>query len=209
MRALSGELREATAKGHEALEALPFSQRLFSGSIDQTVYLAYLSGLQSVYSLMEAGIAEHRNHPIVGGLNAPALFRAEALERDISYWGGSSESGSDTPLTDPIKLWIDEDPVHLLPLAYVRYMGDLGGGQILLKQLSRTWNHPPDGPGFAFFNFDRPTAELRTRVRAVLDNEALSSPERSQILSLAVACFDLHIDWFRDLEARATSEAVS
>lgn len=50
-----------------------------------------------------------------------------------------------------------EDPTRLLAHSYVRYMGDLSGGQIIRWKLQKAYGLNETGEGLSFYEFDTPT----------------------------------------------------
>jgi len=50
-----------------------------------------------------------------------------------------------------------EDPTRLLAHSYVRYMGDLSGGQIIRWKLQKAYGLNETGGGLTFYEFDTPT----------------------------------------------------
>lgn len=99
----------------------------------------------------------------------PALFsRTAALSEDISFLLDISESSwqshpihakllSHPPLpftayTARLRKLAASEPVALLAHAYVRYLGDLSGGQFIRRRIAKAYDLS-DGAGTAFYEF--------------------------------------------------------
>jgi heme oxygenase len=190
---LSARLRDGTREAHRAAERGAFV-RAFLGArrpdragptgptIDRDLYRAYLIALHAVYTALEAGLERHREHPVVGPLALPYLYRAPALAADLQtlstleqaethprertrehtseqtpYPPANAQGASPVPaalaLAAHLHELADRDPALLVAHAYTRYLGDLSGGQILRGAAARILGVPDDGPGLRFYDF--------------------------------------------------------
>lgn len=193
---LSARLRDGTREAHRAAERGAFV-RAFLGArrpdgagptgptIDRDIYRAYLIALHAVYTALEDGLERHREHPIVGPLALPYLYRAPALAADLQTLStleradtqpnaqGASPVPAALALAAHLRELADRDPALLVAHAYTRYLGDLSGGQILRGAAARILGVPDDGPGLAFYDFPQIPdlnackADLRARLDAL------------------------------------------
>jgi heme oxygenase len=196
---LSEELPARVGQKHQQLEDLEFSQRLFRGAVELELYVSYLRGLETIYQALEGGLDGSSGDAVIGRLLVPEMRRLPALRKDLEYWSKEATGQGNEALANAVEVYLAASPLRLIALAYVRYLGDLGGGQMLAKRLATAWQRPAQGEGLQFYAFDRPVAELRSHVRAVLDDERLSEKDGEFIADSAVEAFDLHIKWFREL----------
>lgn len=198
---LSEEVRDNISGIHDRLENHAFSALLFSGRIDVSLYVGYLEGLQSVYSALEDAIRQLASDPLICPLNHKPLQRLPAIQADLPR----NRPVGPEPIIPELSGWIQENcpasPEHVLAAAYVRYMGDLGGGQVLKRRLQKAWNEVPEHskPGLTFFDFEESAGSLRDRIREALDNEKLDAGQRFAILSAVKKLFELHFSWFDQL----------
>jgi heme oxygenase (biliverdin-producing, ferredoxin) len=86
---------------------------------------------------------------------------------------------------------------------YVRYLGDLSGGQVILSGITRIY-----GPGShrytRFYVFDGigKLKPFRDRYRELLDRAPLTPAEQQRVITEAVTAFELNTAVFADLAAR-------
>ncbi|CBQ68208.1 related to Heme oxygenase [Sporisorium reilianum SRZ2] len=85
------------------------------------------------------------------------------------------------------------DGDRLLAHAYTRYLGDLSGGQHILRKVSRRFPHP--SAGFAFYAFD--DKDLKRRFRDALEHAPLAGVE--SVVHEANAAFGLNTQLFESL----------
>ena len=125
--------------------------------------------LGSCLSLLEEGLAANANDRVLSPAHNPALLaRASALSSDISFLLGVSNSSwkthpahqtliSSPPLAlhayiSRLTHLIEEEPRRLLAHSYVRYMGDLSGGQMMKRNIRKAYGLM-DERGTSFYEF--------------------------------------------------------
>lgn len=141
-------------------------------SEDVRIFLIFpLSPDHGTYSALEQGLERHSNHPVLEPTYNPTLLaRAPSLEADIAYLLDLPESSwRSHPLhhslvvSPPIaltnyvarlrQLAESDDPSPLLAHAYVRYLGDLSGGQSIRHTIAKAYDLESPGPGLSFYEF--------------------------------------------------------
>lgn len=109
-------------------------------------------------SVLEEGLAANANDSVISpSYNPTLLARAPALSSDISFLlGAPDDDGSwkthpshQTLISSPPPVFhayisrlthlIEEEPRRLLAHSYVRYMGDLSGGQKVKRNIRRAY----------------------------------------------------------------------
>lgn len=102
----------------------------------------------------------------------PALFnRTASLSADISHFLQLPETSwlshpihvtlTTSPpeafaaYTSRIQKLADSNPAALLSHAYVRYLGDLSGGQFIKRRISKAYGLEDNGSGVAFYEFGK------------------------------------------------------
>lgn len=126
--------------------------------------------LWHVYSALEEGLDKHKENTVLAPTYRPeVLRRAEALSLDIGYilgtpdWSGHPihkqlEKAFPRPLTayvNRLRYLATEggESSLLLAHAYVRYLGDLSGGQIIRRRIAKSYEFPKNGNGVRFYIF--------------------------------------------------------
>ena len=89
-------------------------------------------------------------------------------------------------------------PELLVAHAYVRYLGDLSGGQMLLAIVANALQ--VDGDGVRFYEFPEPgAAALAAQFRAGLKTIHAEEATVADIIREAIYAFELHVRLFEEL----------
>ena len=192
---LSARLRQATAALHREVEASALIAQLLQGRLARADYCALLRNLHPLYDTLEARLV---TAALPEGVTDPRLVRRAALEADLETLHGAGWQA--LPVTEAALAYeahlqtLDES--RLLAHAYVRYLGDLAGGQMLGRIVERTY-----GAGGAFYRFPEPgAAALAAGFRMALDALSLSAPTRQAVIDEACSAFDRHRALFAALQ---------
>jgi heme oxygenase len=206
-QSLALALREGTQKAHTMAENMGFIKCFLKGVVNRASYSKYVANFYFVYSALEAAITEGREHPVVGKLYYPELWRKASLEQDLVYFCGENWQNTITP-SDACQVYVrriqeiaQRDPVLLIAHTYTRYIGDLSGGQIL-KKIARRAMNLPQGMGTAFYDFEliEHEGKFKKQYRAMLDDLNLDETTIERIVAEANYAFKLNMDLFRELE---------
>lgn len=208
---LANQLREGTQQSHTAAENTAFMKCFLKGIVEREPFRKLLANLYLVYSTLEAELQRLKDHPIVGRIYFSDLNRQANLEKDLVYYYGENWRGQIAALpagqvyVDRIREVAQADPALLVAHAYVRYMGDLSGGQSL-KNIIRSALSLPEGQGTAFYEFEHfATPEARRAFketyRTALDSLPLDDATAQRIVDEANHAFQLNRNVMHDLEA--------
>lgn len=205
---LGEQLKAATAAMHRRVERTAFMAGLLRGQVDRPRYADLLRNLQALYAALEDGLARHAATPGVAPVVMPELFRSQALAADLqTLTGGSAPAGA--PLARATRHYVERlqllgsaRPGLLVAHAYVRYLGDLNGGQALCRVVERSLGLT-DGAGTRFYDFGDGAARQRLvqRFRAGLEAVAGSPQERQALADEALSAFQRHERLFEELAA--------
>ena len=206
---LAESLRSATTALHRRVERSPFMNTLLGGRASRVAYCSLLRSLHAIYAELELALTRHEAHVVVAPVVLPALFRRSALENDLVALHGVAWR-EDIPLPPSAARYVQhlarlgsENPERLVAHAYVRYLGDLSGGQLL----SRVVTHMlalSGALGTAFYDFGdaEQTRLLKDGFRRGLAAVPVDSALQAELVEEAVRAFEMHAALFDELAAR-------
>jgi len=187
VRKLHGRIGAA----HHKAEGMDFSRALLAGEATPVQLAALLRALVPAYELIE-----ERGPELAAALGAEAmpwgdLARTAALRHDAAKLAAIEA----TPPSPAATAWLDhlrelaqQAPHRFMAHVYVRYGGDLSGGQQLAEQANAILERH-GMPPVEFWHFPRPTAELKHAFHDAFEQLDLSEPEEEELLEEAVLAF--------------------
>jgi heme oxygenase len=173
---------------------------LLRGDASRDGYVLLLRNLLPVYQAMERGLARHRKTPGLGALANYRLDRARAIESDLTALCGKTWQ-REVPLLaagDNYARRVAEaaqgSGTRLIAHAYTRYLGDLNGGQILQRLLTRSLELWPDQ--LSFYDFPRygDLTKLKASYREALDRAGVLTRDPEAVVEEGALAFTLNID---------------
>jgi heme oxygenase len=204
---LGALLKSTTASLHRRVERSAFMSSLLRGQLDRADYTALLHNLHALYAALEHALRAHATTPSVGPVVMPELFRSDALIADLQALGAAPAP----PLAQATRQYVERlgeisasDPGLLVAHAYVRYLGDLNGGQALRRVVARSLGAAGDG-STSFYDFgDEATRQrLEQGFRAGLESAAGHQPDLQALADEAADAFQRHEQLFEQLSAAA------
>ncbi len=133
-----------------------------------------------------------------------ALDRAEKISSDISALNSILESSTSDTTHSSVMEYLNSLPqsisdTRLLAHHYIRYLGDLSGGQAISKLVSRHYQVPDSALNFYDFNSIGDIVFYKNRYRNLLNLIDLSPEEKSEFLQEVVKLYSLNREIFLDL----------
>jgi heme oxygenase (biliverdin-producing, ferredoxin) len=162
---LAIKLREGTKHSHTMAENTAFMKCFLKGIVEKEPFRKLTANLYLVYSALEAELQRYSTHAVVSLIYFPLLNRKANLENDLAFYYGEDwreqilalEAGK--TYVARIHEIANTEPALLVAHAYVRYMGDLSGGQSLKKIVRSAMDLPLD-QGTGLYEFEQlPTVE--------------------------------------------------
>lgn len=207
---LSQALRTRTAGAHERAEESRFVTDLMQGNSCAGAFAALVMQHLAIYRAMEEVLhAHYTDDPVVGPFIDPALDRVAALEADLAAVtrrgrpaGIGDLDSTPRPATIAYAEMLRTEHTAEMMLAnhYVRYLGDLSGGQAVARLVSRHYDIGADCLGFyAFDDIDSPKT-YKDAYRARLDALSLTTTQRERLLDEAERSFFCNQQVFADLQ---------
>jgi len=175
-------LKNLTQSKHSGAERSWFAGLMMSGKITNDQYCLYLKQQYECYNALESRF----NSADESIENIPeALKRAGSIKDDIEELSNAFDT---IPIFKSTKSYVDyilnECDLNLLYAhVYVRYLGDLKGGQMIAKRI------PGEGKYYQFQN----AADLESFIRKQLR-------EDKEFVDECNKCFDSAITLFKDLQ---------
>lgn len=209
---LPERLRLETRDLHAATERTGAMAALLAGRLPRAAYCTMLRNLHALYIALEAALEQCRDEPALAALRAGPLRRAAALAADLQALHGAGWA-VELPLQPAVDAYVDRlralsdaaSPA-LVAHAYVRYLGDLHGGQVLRRLVMRHYALVGDA-GTRFYDFG-PEPEvlvLRQRLRSALGALPLTAAQQDSVVAEARWAFEQHRRLFEQLAPAATA----
>jgi heme oxygenase len=184
-------LHARIGKAHHQAEGMTFSKALLEGRATPLQLAALLRALAPAYTLLDQQVSALA--PALGATSSPwlSLARSTALEHDLAKLAALP----DTPCSPAASSWLEQldqlaqqAPHRLMAHVYVRYGGDLSGGQQLAQQANAIL--AVHGlPALSFWAFDRPIPELKQALHDAFEQFEFSAQEEEELLEEAEAAF--------------------
>jgi heme oxygenase (biliverdin-producing, ferredoxin) len=196
---LIDRLREQTRALHRQAERAGAMGALLRGELPHSAYLLLLQQLYALYGALERACASQAGNPWMAFLGRDWWTRCEALRQDL---------GDSMPFRLPVMkstqayvqrleaLTNASDPA-LLGHVYVRYLGDLHGGQVLAARVQKLY--PMQSISFYEFGDDKLVADLRVRLVSGLNATNLHGAEAENVVKEAVWAFQQHLAVFEEV----------
>jgi heme oxygenase len=180
------DIKELTMEHHKDAERQAFVRKLMSGEIDEKLYATYLYNQAQCYSVLE-------KYGLHNSLfrDTPNLPRTEHILYDFNSFGIEKPK-----ITESTKKYIDhiesiqDEAMKLYAHVYVRHMGDLSGGQMIMKKTP--------GPN-RYYKFKHKEVGDYKRIVKETINTYLNVYEHS-VLPEAKFCFQSATNLFKEMK---------
>lgn len=183
----SQQIRAATTGAHGSAQHSGFMADMFGGNVDRERYAHFHAQHYFVYEALERAAERLRDDPVAGAFVRDELTRVPAFEADLAYLLGENwrDGLVPAPATAAYVARIEEASAWaggFVAHHYVRYLGDLSGGQQIAKFIARKLAFDSDGVrAFAFPDITDLDA-FKTEYRRRLDDAAWNEDERTRIV---------------------------
>ena len=206
---LRDQLKEGTREIHGVADKLikdAFMGCKTSNPINVNTYRIFLSQLYYVYISLERALLANSEHPLVGPTYFPQeLNRDDQLVADLQYYYGEdwinkiSEMPGTRVYAEHLSKLAGEKPMLLISHAYVRYQGDLSGGQQIMKILQRLFHLDKlDNQGIHFYDFPNISniKKFKDFYNGRMNELELTKVEIDDLVKEAQVAFQMTIDLF-------------
>lgn len=197
---LSTTLQQHTAEAHTRAEEAPFVVDLLAGRLDAEALVALLAQSLPIYAALEDAVRADATDPVLAPFADPVLERTPALRSDLAAHAAAGRRFDRVvPAAEAYAAELATlSPAGLLAHHYVRYLGDLSGGQIIARLTERHYGIDPAMLSFYSFAIDKPKV-YKDAYRARLDALPLTAEQRAETLAAAARGFELNRQLFDEL----------
>jgi heme oxygenase len=201
------KLHTRIGRAHHQAEGMAFSRALLEERATPTQLVALLRSLAPAYALIDARAPELASRLGVPAGPWAALARHTALAHDLAQLSTVPSAAPAAALRwlDRLRQLAEEAPHRFLAHVYVRYGGDLSGGQQLAPAANAILRHQ-GLPALSFWVFDQPVADLKHSLHAVFERLALTGEQEAQLLDEAEDAFRASQSLLAELADLAPSE---
>ncbi|GGN73555.1 heme oxygenase [Actinoplanes lobatus] len=144
---------------------------------------------------------------LVAGFADPALTRVPSLEADLAHLYGPDWESAITVLdstrryAERLRARAATSPTHFIAHHYVRYLGDLSGGQMIGRTLANLYGLGEAGTSFYRFEQIPDPRAYKIAYRARLDALDLTEDQAEAMVAEAQLAFRCNADIFVELGA--------
>lgn len=201
---LSSLLREGTSQNHHDAERRPFMRTFFRYELPRDAYVEWISRQWYVYDALETATDELADHPVVGVMRSPQLFRRPGLEADLAFFLGEGwhDRITASPVAEKyaerIRWAAAEEPHRWVAHQWLRYLGMLGGQEILRKICVKSFGLTDEGAGdgMDFYRFPAiPVAgPFFADFHSRMDGMALDAQQKAEVAEEGNVGFELNME---------------
>lgn len=204
---LAERLRDGTRAKHRETERAGIMPALLAGRLPARRFAALQRNLHEIYAVLEPALARHADHAAIAAIHQPGLERCGHLVADLIELHGP-QWRDELPVVPATEVYVErlaqldrDDPEALVAHAYVRYLGDLSGGQMLKAIVARSFQLDA-GRGTGFYDFGAPDQVARQArdFRAGLAAVPVRGAAIDRLVDEACWAFDQHVLLFCGLE---------
>ena len=185
------KLHSRIGKAHHKAEGMTFSRALLAGDASPRQLAALMRALAPAYAFLEQEAPDLAFSLGSDSIPWHDLARTTALRHDLAILAGVAA----TPVSAAAAIWMKQlqqqarqAPHRLMAHVYVRYGGDLSGGQQLAAQANAIL-HKAGLPALSFWSFTAPITELKLALHDGFEEMELSAAEEEELLDEAVQAF--------------------
>jgi heme oxygenase len=194
----SARLRDASWGAHKHAEQSEFMGLLFAGTLPQSAFARLTAQHYFVYRELETASAVMAGDPVAGPFVFESLYRLGGLTTDLTDlygpdWAATIEPTSvTTEYCDRLRTVAAVSPAGFIAHHYVRYLGDLSGGQIIRRVLEKAYG--AQASGTAFYQFDKVDniQAFKESYRDLLDSEPWPAEDAELIVNEVLVAYDLN-----------------
>lgn len=203
----SAALRARTWSEHGDSESATFMSELLRGRGTREDYAAMSAQHFFIYRALENGEREAAQDPVAAAFLSKELSRVPALTDDLEFLFGARWQSriSPLPVTREYISRVQEVaatwPAGFIAHHYTRYLGDLSGGQAILRVLRKRYGFAERGVKFYLFHGITNVGAFKDTYRDRLDDAQWSAAERNRFIDEVIRAYRFNTRLFAELQA--------
>src|SRR5690625_4206001 len=185
---------------------MAFVTKLMGGELPITALADFHAQHHAIYSALEQAGDNLAQDPVARPFLFEELRRLPSLEADLAVLIGENRR-KEVAVTDAARVYAQHitDATNwaggYIGHAYVRYLGDLSGGQAIGRLMQRTYGLEREGINFYHFEGIKPKP-FKDSYRKLLDEADFTESQRDQVVEEAKLAFRLNTAMFAELATR-------
>lgn len=210
---LADQMKTATASYHRRAEQSGIVSDILKKRVGVKAYTLYLRNLYLIYTGLEKPLGQRLDaYKTVSPFLNKMVRRSQPLAQDLYQLSGNKD-WQNLPLLpsslsyrkhiDHIR---EHDPISLLGHIYVRYLGDMNGGQVLHRLLSETLELPEETLNFYKYPAIHKITSFRQAYRELFNAAKVTPEQRRQVLETAIKAFEFNIGLSEEINTFVTSD---
>lgn len=206
---LADVLKHHTHELHREAERTGVVADMIRGDVTRVDYALYLRNVLPAYRVLEQSMDARADLAALRPFSLQAVYRAQAIESDLRvmigpYWDRTLPLlGAGERYANRIADVAANDCLRLIAHAYVRYLGDLSGGQILRRLLARSLGLGPDALSFYDFPDIADINAFKETYRDAIDQVGRDLDDVRGVVDETATAFRLNIDVSKAVQAAA------
>lgn len=205
-------LRTHTQEAHTRAESAGFMNDLMGGAGSTEDYVALLGQYYFIYDALERSGERFRTDSVGRNFVDDALLRNESIAADLHFFlgGGWRETLNALPATSAYVATLDalvaRGSAEFVAHHYLRYLGDLSGGQIIRVMVQRHYGIPDEGLSFLRFPRVEKPKTYKDSYRVALNEAPWTEKDHNDFIAEVDYAYGLNYELFTELgEARSAS----
>jgi len=205
---LADAMKRETSSQHRLAERSGVVAKILNRTVTLAEYVLFVRNLLPIYQAFERPMEHTKATARLAPFLDTRLDRSESLIQDLDNIIGR-DAWLDLPLMPSAKKYSHliqqmkkAESIDLLGHIYVRYLGDLNGGQVLRRILADSFNLNACCLKFYCFPAISDLKNFRVEYRRQLNAFEVDTSEKSAIVGAAVRGFQLNINVSNEIVAQ-------
>lgn len=204
--ALAARLRTATSAEHDEAENMSFITKLMGVELPIAALADFHAQHHVIYQALESAGEALDQDPVAAPFLFDELRRIDSLEADLEFLVGTNWR-DEVQIAEATHVYADRIREAgkwaggYIGHAYVRYLGDLSGGQAIGRLMQRAYGLDEDGIRFYRFEGVKPKP-FKDNYRALLDAAPFDAEDLDRVVEEAKIAFRLNTAMFAELAKR-------